>query len=74
MFRNSLLVQKDSHIWFRNKVVTLFDDHDQVRKGGQKARFCAGDPSAHKLMTAALAFEYDYPGDSVYLLRHGAGV
>ena len=37
LFRNSMLVQKESHIWFRNKVVTLFDDHDQVRKGGHKA-------------------------------------
>ncbi|QRR03214.1 alpha-amylase family glycosyl hydrolase [Dyadobacter sandarakinus] len=43
LFRNSELVQKDSHVWFRNKVVTLFDDHDQVRKGGNKARFCAGE-------------------------------
>ena len=45
LFRNSMLVQKESHIWFRNKVVTLYDDHDQVRKGGYKARFCAGDPA-----------------------------
>jgi glycosidase len=43
LFRNSLLVHKESHVWFRNKVVTMFDDHDQVRKGGQKARFCAAD-------------------------------
>ena len=42
LFRNSLLVQKESHTWFRNKVVTMVDDHDQVRKGGDKARFCAG--------------------------------
>ncbi len=55
LFRNSLLVQKDSHIWFRNKVVTLFDDHDQVRKGNYKARFCAGDPSYRKLLLNALA-------------------
>jgi glycosidase len=39
LFRNSLQVRKDSHVWFRNKVVTTFDDHDQVRKGRQKARF-----------------------------------
>jgi glycosidase len=45
LFRNSLLIQKDSHIWFRNKVVTLYDDHDQVRKGSNKARFCASDPA-----------------------------
>jgi glycosidase len=43
LFRNSLLVRKDSHVWFRDKVVTLYDDHDQVRKGNDKARFCADD-------------------------------
>jgi glycosidase len=55
LFRNSLLLQKESHIWFRNKVVTLFDDHDQVRKGARKARFCAGDPAWRKLALNALA-------------------
>lgn len=55
LFRNSLLVQKESHIWFRNKVVTLFDDHDQVRKGQNKARFCAGEPANRKLLLNALA-------------------
>jgi glycosidase len=55
LFRNSLLVQKESHIWFRNKVVTLFDDHDQVRKGSHKARFCAGDPRWKKLLLPVLA-------------------
>lgn len=54
LFRNSLLVQKESHIWFRNKVVTLFDDHDQVRKGTYKARFCA-DIAGKKLVLNALA-------------------
>lgn len=54
LFRNSLLVNKDSHVWFRNKVVTMFDDHDQVRKGKNKARFCA-DPDADKLVLNALA-------------------
>jgi glycosidase len=43
LFRNSLLVQKESHVWFRDKVVNMFDDHDQVRKGRAKARFCARD-------------------------------
>jgi len=55
LFRNSTLVQKESHIWFRNKVVTLFDDHDQVRKGGYKARFCAGNPDWQKLLLNVLA-------------------
>jgi glycosidase len=55
LFRNSELVNKESHIWFRNKVVTLFDDHDQVRKGNQKARFCAGSPEWPKLLINVLA-------------------
>jgi glycosidase len=54
LFRNSLLVQKESHVWFRNKVVTLYDDHDQVRKGLAKARFCA-DRDGARLALAALA-------------------
>lgn len=54
LFRNSELVDKESHIWFRNKVVTMFDDHDQVRKGENKGRFCA-DPDASKVVLNALA-------------------
>jgi glycosidase len=48
LFRNSALLNKESHTWLRNRVVTMFDDHDQVRKGEAKARFCAdaGAPSA----------------------------
>ena len=54
LFRNSLLVRKDSHVWFRDKVVTLYDDHDQVRKGNDKARFCA-DERGRRLALGALA-------------------
>ena len=54
LFRNSLQIRKDSHVWFKNKVVTLYDDHDQVRKGTHKARFCA-DREAETLALAALA-------------------
>ncbi len=54
LFRNSLQVQKNSHVWFRNKVVTMLDDHDQVRKQENKARFCAGG-DGDKLILAALA-------------------
>jgi glycosidase len=50
LFRNSELVHKESHIWFRNKVVTLFDDHDQVRKGVNKARYCANDSGSDSLV------------------------
>lgn len=54
LFRNSELVHKDSHIWFRDKVVTTFDDHDQVRKGNNKARFCA-DRDTSKVVLNVLA-------------------
>ncbi|MFL9458678.1 MULTISPECIES: alpha-amylase family glycosyl hydrolase [Nostocales] len=54
LFRNSELIQKESNIWFRDKVVTMFDDHDQVRKGQNKARFCA-DQNAEKAVLTALA-------------------
>jgi hypothetical protein len=55
LFRNSLLVNKDSHVWFRDKVVTMYDDHDQVRKGENKARFAAdGVPPALVLSALAL--------------------
>ncbi len=55
IFRNSLQVGKQSHTWFRNKVVTMLDDHDQVRRGDYKARFCAGDADWPKLVFNALA-------------------
>jgi glycosidase len=54
LFRNSELVGKESHTWFRDKVVTMFDDHDQVRKGQNKARFCAKD-GGEKVVLNALA-------------------
>ena len=40
VFRNWVLDDQALHRWYRNRVVTLVDDHDQVRKGGSKARFC----------------------------------
>ncbi|MBC7923755.1 MAG: alpha-amylase [Ferruginibacter sp.] len=54
LFRNSELIGKGTHSWFRNKVVTFFNDHDQVSKGVNKARFAA-DPNATKLALNALA-------------------
>ena len=74
LFRNSLLVQKESHIWFRNKVVTLFDDHDQVRKGGYKARFCAGDPAWRIAAAQRPGAQRHHPGHTMYLLRQRAGL
>ena len=61
LFRNSELVNKESHTWFRNRVVTMFDDHDQVRKGENKARFCA-DPDAWKALVNVLALNVNTLG------------
>jgi glycosidase len=41
LFRNWVLDAPAGHRWYRNQVVTLVDDHDQVRKGDSKSRFCA---------------------------------
>jgi len=43
LFRNWVLDAPEGHRWYRNQVVTLVDDHDQVRKGGVKWRFCGND-------------------------------
>jgi hypothetical protein len=60
LFRNSVLVRKESHAWFRNKVVTTFDDHDQVRKGTNKSRFAhdegPGQHDSRRASIGALAF------------------
>jgi glycosidase len=40
VFQNWILDDTGQHRWYRNKVVTLVDDHDQVRKGASKMRFC----------------------------------
>lgn len=52
LFRNSELVGQGSHTWFRNKVVTFFNDHDQVSKGSSKARFCADTDKARGVLAA----------------------
>jgi glycosidase len=55
LFRNSALVNKDSHLWFRNKVVVTFDDHDQIRNGDRKARFCADTEENRKQILNVMA-------------------
>lgn len=40
LFRNSQLDDHGDFAWFGQHVVTMFDDHDQVRKGLAKGRFC----------------------------------
>ena len=55
LFRNSIQVDKATHTWFRNHVVTAYDDHDLVRMGkSYKARFAA-DQDGRELELAILA-------------------
>jgi glycosidase len=54
LFRNWVLEKPAGHRWYRNQVVTLVDDHDQVRKGNAKCRFC-GDSRYHDLAFNVMA-------------------
>lgn len=60
LFRNSLQVGKESHVWFRNKVVTASEDHDLIRKGQNKSRFAhdegPGQVNVKRGSLAVLAF------------------
>jgi glycosidase len=56
LFRNWVLEEPAGHRWYRNQVVTLVDDHDQVRKGGGKWRF-GGDGRVRDLAFNVLAVQ-----------------
>lgn len=56
LFRNWILEKPAGHRWYRNQVVTLVDDHDQVRKGGAKWRFC-GDGRVRDLAFNVMAVQ-----------------
>jgi len=79
LFRNSELVGRGSHTWFRNKVVTFFNDHDQVSKGQQKARFCADSDGANLVLNAlalnatTLGIPCIYYGTEQSFNGHGSG-
>jgi glycosidase len=54
VFRNWILDDPTGHRWYRNQVVTLVDDHDQVRKGLEKWRF-SGDARFRDLVFNVMA-------------------
>jgi glycosidase len=56
LFRNWVLDAPAGHRWYRNQVVTLVDDHDQIRKGSAKSRFC-GDSRFQDLAFNVLAVQ-----------------
>ena len=63
LFRNWALNEPDGggHRWYRNQVVTLVDDHDQVRKWGGKWRFC-GDSQYRDLAFNVMAVQLTTAG------------
>jgi glycosidase len=61
LFRNFVLDGPVGHRWYRNQVVTLVDDHDQVRKGQSKWRF-AGDGRFRDLAFNVLAVQLTTAG------------
>lgn len=83
LFRNSLLTNKDSHCWFNNKVVTSIDDHDQVWKRENKARFCYDEITGQQnwrvalnalaLNVLTLGIPCIYYGTEQYFNGHGNG-
>ena len=79
LFRNSELIGQGSHTWFRNKVVTFFNDHDQVSKGQNKARFCADTAKAKGVLSAlalnvmTLGIPCIYYGTEQSFDGHGSG-
>jgi glycosidase len=56
LFRNWILEEPAGHRWYRNQVVTLVDDHDQVRKGSAKWRLC-GDSRFRDLAFNVMAVQ-----------------
>jgi glycosidase len=61
LFRNWVLEERAGHRWYRNQVVTLVDDHDQVRKGSEKWRFC-GDSRFRDLAFNVMAVQLTTTG------------
>ena len=73
VFRNWSLDSPNGHRWYRNQVVTLVDEHDQVRKGSNKYRFC-GDIRFRDLAFKRNGGAVDHDGYPLHLLRIGAGL
>lgn len=63
VFRNWRLDEPDggTHRWYRDQVVTLVDDHDQVRKWTAKRRFC-GDSRYRDLAFNVIAAQLTTAG------------
>jgi glycosidase len=61
LFRNWMLEDSGGHCWYRNQVVNLVDEHDQVRKSNAKWRFC-GEERFRDLAFSVLAVQFTTMG------------
>ncbi len=52
IFKNTRLSVENEHKWYRNNVITMFDDHDMVYQQEHKERFCADSRTAPLLENA----------------------
>lgn len=52
IFTNSELFGDDEYKWYKDNVITMFDDHDMVIQSGDKSRFCADRTTAQLLLNA----------------------
>ncbi|SEU11620.1 Glycosidase [Draconibacterium orientale] len=61
LFKNSELLGEDEYRWYKDNIVTMFDDHDMVSQQAIKSRFC-GDTNTGKLLLNALFLNLMTPG------------
>ena len=73
VFRNWILDEPTGHRWYRNQVVTLVDDHDQVRKGEQQVSLLRRQPLPRPGVQRD-GGAVDHDGHPLHLLRIGAGL
>ncbi|MBM7556555.1 alpha-amylase family glycosyl hydrolase [Halanaerobacter jeridensis] len=52
VFKNINLPIEDHYKWYRDNVVTMFDDHDMATQPDLKERFCANEETADLLLNA----------------------
>ncbi|MCF7857904.1 MAG: alpha-amylase [Candidatus Cloacimonetes bacterium] len=52
LYKNSELLGEEEYSWYKDNVVTMFDDHDMVTQSGFKSRFCADKTTAPLLLNA----------------------
>lgn len=61
LFKNSERSEEGQYKWYKDKVVTSFDDHDMVTLHNGKKRFCA-DKSSEQFLVNALILNLLSPG------------